>query len=321
MIQQWKYLDNQFITATRTSYKKAVQLSIYHDADLEVKKATEPLLIPIYDRYHLLHLTLVNEYNTWKSAGGSQQGETLNLTQMLDLAYSKMPLWDLTIQSAGPTFMKGTPTYKALFMDGKSPFITGSIDNRINAYDTLAKNMLPFAPLAATMAQVAAVYKTLDTARNAQLGAKGGVKSGSGKVEDARKAAMTMQWRNLGFAMDMFWDKPMFIESMFDLQTLRESNQRIFTGTLDLAENEAVLIHTFLSDDQLRLKNNGNAGINFYLGTKANATDSDAIKVTANTEVVIAASDFGALDFGTHRFLTAVNQSATETTKYEVEVI
>ena len=61
-------------------------------------------------------------------------------------------------------------------------------------------------------------------------------------------------------------------------------------------------------------------GINGCL-IKANATDSDPVKVAANTEVVIAASAFGAPDFGTHRFLTAVNQSATETTKYEVEVL
>lgn len=321
MKNKWIYLGNQFENATIGSYKKAVQLSNYHDADLETKMANEPLLIPIYNRYHPLHLVLIDEYNAWKSAGGSQEGQTLNLEQMLDLAYSKMPLWDLNIQSAGPTFMKGTPNYKAVFMNGRAPFIAGSIDDRVNAYDTLVKNMAPFAPLAATMALVAAVYTTLNTARDTQLGAKGSLKTGSGKVEAARVDAMIMQWRNLGFSMDAFWDKPMYIESMFDVQTLRESRQSIFTGTLDPSENEAVLVHTFLADDELRIKNSGNADTYFYLATQDNGTDSDPVKVIANTEVVIAISDFGTLNLGTHRYLTAVNQSSSDTTQYEVEVL
>ena len=321
MQQQWKYLDNQFITATRSNYKKAVKLSNYHDADLNIKKATEPLLVPIYNRYNPLHLTLVNEYNAWKTAGGSQEGQTLNLVQLLDLAYSKIPLWDINVQAAGPAFMKGTPNYLAVFMNGRSPFTLGSIDDRINAYDTLVKNMAPFAPLAATMAQAAAVFTNLDKARDAQAGAKGTVKTGSGKVEAACKAAMTMQWRNLGFAMDAFWDKPLYIESMFDVQTLRESRQRIFTGTLNPSENEAVLIHTFLGDDEIKLKSNGNAAINFYLATTASGTNSKPVTADANTETVIVLSAFGISDYGTHRFLTAINQSASNSTQYEVEVL
>lgn len=321
MDRKWKYLDNQFLVATEENYKKAVKLSNYHDADLNIKKATEPLLVPIFNRYRPVHLALINEYNAWKTAGGSQEGQTLNLEQLLDTAYAKLPQWELNVQVSGATFMKGTPNYVTIFSNGRSSFSTGTIDARINAYDSLAKSMAPFPALAPTMALVAAVYTSLDAARDLQAGAKGTVKTGSGKVEIARKAAMTMQFRNVGFAMDAFWDKPLYIESMFDLTTLRDSRQRIFTGTLDPSENEAVLIHTFLSDDELRLKNNGTAATNFYLATTPNGKDSTAITVAAKTEVVIEISAFGALDFGTHRFLTAVNQSATETTQFEIEVL
>ena len=321
MNRQWKYLENQFVSATANNYKKAVKLSNYHDADLNAKKATEPLLIPIYNRYHPLHLALVNEYNAWKTAGGSQQGQTLNLSQLLDIAYDKVPFWDVSVQGTGATFMKGTPNYKAIFPNGRNPFSKGSIDERINAYDSLAKSMVPFAPLAPTMAQVAGVYKMLATARDTQSGAKGSVKTGSGKVETARIAAMTMQMRNLGFSMDAFWDKPTYIESMFDVQTLRESRQSIFTGTLDPLENEAVLIHTFLADDEVRLKNSGKEIITFYLATTPNGTDSDPVKVVPNSQVVTAVSAFGALEYGTHRYLTVVNQSPSETIQYEVKVL
>jgi len=321
MKKTWQYLFNQFLNATRDNYKKAVKLSNYHDADLNTKKATEPLLVPIYNRYHSLHQRLVTEYNAWKSAGGSQEGQTLNLDQLLDLAVGMLPQWEVDVQAAGAAFLKGTPNYKTIFPNGRKSFTRGSLDDRINAFDTLAKNMIPFPPLAALMATVAGVYTNLDGARDAQEGAKGTVKTGSGKVETARAAAMTMQWRNLGFSMDAFFDKIDYIESMFDLATLRESSQRIFTGTLDPSENEAVLIHTFLADDELRLKSNGNATINFYLSDVANGVNSTPVTVNDGAETVIQISAFNVPDYGTFRYLTAVNQSAGETTQYVVEVL
>lgn len=321
MERRWKYLDNQFAVTTLANYMKAVKISNYHDADLNVKKETEPLLVPIYDRYHPLHLNLVNEYNTWKGAGGSQEGQTLNVEQLLEQSYLKIAQWDVMIQVTGPQFFKGTPNYLALFTNGRNSFSKGTIDGRINAYDTLAKNMMPFAPLSTIMAQVADTYTDLDKARDAQLGAKGTVMIGSGKVEAARVIAMTMQWRNLGFAMDAFFDKPKYIESMFDLTTVRDARQRVFTGTLDPAENEAILINTFESNDQLRLRNKGNTEIFFYLATTANGLDSTVVKVQSNTTVVRMISDFGTLDLATHRFLTAVNQDPNVATQYEVEIL
>ncbi|WP_432671799.1 hypothetical protein [Flavobacterium sp. SM2513] len=317
----WQYLMNQFENSTRTSYKKAVKLSTYHEADLKKKALTESKLVPIHTRYLPLHIALVQEYNNWKSAGGSQEGQTLNLEQMLDVAYSNINDWELSIQVAGLSYRKGTPAFKAIFMNGRNPFSRGSIDDRINAYDTLALNMKPYKEIESIMDRVRGTYADLDAARNSQLGAKGTVKSMSGNVERARINAMTMQWRNLGFAMDTFWDRLEYIESMFDLQTLRDNSQSIFTGKLEPKENEAVLVHTFLADDELKLRNKGAATIHFYLGTMANGTDSMPVMLEPMTELVIMISAFGVADYSLHRFLTVVNQSDTTVTKYEVDVL
>lgn len=318
METEWKYLQNQFLTTTRDNYKKAVKLSNYHDADLNAKKATEPLLVPIYNRYHPLHLTLVAEYNGWKSAEGSQRGKTEALKQLLNDTYdNNMDSWDVAVQNV---FLKGTPDYKAIFPNGRKPFTKGSIDDRINAYDTLAQNMNPYAALAATMALVAAAYTDLDIARDRQEGAKGTVKTGSGKVEAARVAAMTMQWRDLGFSMDAFWDKLDYIESMFDLDTLRTKRQTHFTGTLDPSENEAVVIRTMLGDDVIKAKSNGNAIIRLYLASTPNGTNSDFVEVLANEEKTFTVSDFNVPNYGTHRYLTVVNMNVSETTQYIIDL-
>jgi hypothetical protein len=321
MKKPWQYLVDQFLNSTHRNYKKAVKLSNYHDADLNIKKVTEPLLVPIYNRYHPLHLALINEYNAWKSAGGAQEGQTLNLDILLQDAIDMLPQWEVDVQAAGPTFLKGTPNYQTIFPDGRKPFTSGGIDLQVLAFNTLSANMAPFVPLAALSAAVLTLYTNLDAARDAQEGAKGTVKTDSGKVNTARINAMTMQWRNLGFAMDAFWDKLEYIESMFDLTTLRESRQHIFTGTLDPLENEAVLIHTFLGDDELKLKSNGPATINFFLSNVPNGTNSTPVAVGPNIELTTLISAFNVPDYGTYRYLTAVNQSASDSTQYIVEVL
>ena len=82
MANSWKYLENQFNVSTKNNFKKAVKISIYHDAQLNTQKVIKPALVPIYNRYHPLHETLNTAYDQWKSAGGSQEGQTLNMTQL-----------------------------------------------------------------------------------------------------------------------------------------------------------------------------------------------------------------------------------------------
>ncbi len=317
MEKEWKYLQNQFSVATRDNYKKAVKLSNYHDADLNTKKATEPLLIPIYTRYHEVHLALVSEYNKWHSSSGSQEGKTAALKLLLNETYKKMNAWDVAIQVQ---FLKGTPSYISIFPDGRKPFTTGSIDGRINAYDTLAKNLEPYAALATTRDEIAVAYAELDATRDMQEGSKGTKKVDSGNVEAARMNAMNMQYRDLGFAMDNFSTKTDYIASMFDLETLRENRQSEFTGTLSPSETKAILVRTFLGDDELSLKSNGAANLKFYLASTAGGTNSDAISVLANEEITVTISDFNAANLGTHRFLTVVNQSVSDSTQFIVTI-
>jgi hypothetical protein len=121
--------------------------------------------------------------------------------------------------------------------------------------------------------------------------------------------------------MDKYADKPDMIETYFDLETLQESTQTSFTGTLDPAENEAILVHTFMAGDELRLKIIGDAAAKFYLSNTANGINSTAVDVAANTQTIVAVDDFAVPDYATYRYLTVVNTGNSVTTKYEVEVL
>lgn len=328
MKQIWHYLVNQFLNRTKDNFKKALKLSNYHDAFLNTMQTDnpgDPDWATLYNRYHPFHLAYVAAYTTWKNAGGQQEGQTLNLDQFLELLVVRAAKWDALVQ-ATDGFEKGTPAYKSIFPNGRYPFNSGAKTARVEAVNVLSQSLDGIVDLAPVKALVDAFYGQLDTARDTQEGAKGTTKTSSQQVELKRVETMTEQYRNLGFLIDKSADNPLFIEAFFDLNVLRESRQSVFTGTLDPEETEAVLIHTFAFDDEIKLEITGEdtipAGtmVSFYLATTPGGTDSTAVQVEANAAAMtIEASAFGITEYGTHRYLTAVNPNLVET-HYEVEL-
>src|SRR3989304_2874521 len=298
----WKYLQNQFLVATRKNFKKALKLSNYHDALLKKAMNTDP--DPdwafLYNRYNPLHLAYTSAYTAWKNAGGTQEGQTLNLDQLLLLLVTKVDKWDVQVQNG---FGKTSPDYKKIFPDGRAPFNSGAINTRIIAVQTLGVALTPYAALAA-------------------------VKTQGKKKNKNPTPAMTMQYGNLGFLTNKYMNNPLTIAPFFELAELRGHQQVLFTGTLDPAENEPVLIHTFVADDEIRFQITidpkksapGKAQAEFYLATSAGGTYSTAVVITAGAEQKLFASAFGITDYGTHRYLTAINPGSS-TLDYEIELL
>ncbi len=327
MEKTWHYLVNQFITATDRTYKKALKLSNYHDAYLEKMMNENPLDIDfatLYNRYHPFHLAYVAAYNEWKNAGGQQEGQTLNLDQMLTLLVSKAARWDARVQVE---YEKNSPTYKSIFPNGRAPFGKGAYITRIQAVQTLGTALSAHPALAALKLDVEAFYTDIDNVRDTQESAKGGTKAGSDAVENQRIITMNEQYRNLGFLINKWADTPLLIEPFFELNILRDHRQTLFTGTLDPSENEAILTHTFLADDEIEFELTAQTGVpagttaSFYLSNIPNGTNSTAVTVTINTgKITLPVSAFGAIDLGTHRYLTGLNESLFEM-HYEVELL
>lgn len=317
----WKYTSNQFIAATDRNYKKAIILNNYHVSALEKAKAANPADADIDKmllRYSPLAIKLIADYTEWKNLGGIKEASTLNLEQLLATLQTKMNIWEPAIQSK---FVKTTPEFKAILPNGRSGLTRGNKEERVLAVKNLSKALTGIADLAAIKTQVDAFYAQIEAARSTQLGSKSAKSKGSSAVASSIVDAMTMQYRNLGLLMDKHFNEPEIIESYFDLITLQESNQTSFTGTLDPAENEAVLVHTFLAGDELSIKITGNSAARFYLSNIANGVNSEMVQVAPGAAMVLDVAEFAVPDLTAYRFLTAVNPSNTDTLKYEVEVL
>jgi len=306
-----------FANATRTSYSKANKLSHYHHAALRKAIETYPSLQVLYDRYHPLHEVFSKKYNKLSSAGGVQKGEGVNVKQQLKLAMDKLEDWDIQIQVI---HRKNTPRYKELFPQGHKPFRRGGLDSRISSFDILSRSIGDEAALAVLKAEVDASYQLLELARKAKDGAKGNKKSGSGNLKTAKRDIMDMQYRNAAWIADNFFStREGMCNMLFDLQTLRDKRQRHFTATLKPQETKAILVRTFVADDQLRLKLEGEGSVTFYFATTRGGINSQPVTISSNEDRTITVSAFGISDYSKHRYLTVVNEGG-EAVRVVVEV-
>jgi hypothetical protein len=311
MEQPWKYIGNQFDSETETSYKKAVKLSHFHDARLLSAQTTYPLLAPLYTRYHPLHLALMNGYSAWRTAGGTQEEETLTVRQLMDQAMLDLDGWDVQVQVVYP---KTTARYRGIFPNGRKPFRQGGLELRIDAFQDLSNAIGTDVALAAVKTAVDSTHSALVAARTAQEGAKGGKLVNSGAVEAARLAAMNMQYRNMGVVIDAYFDdREMLCNAIFDLETLRNPEQQTFTMSLDVAERHDVATRTLLADDELRAKLTGPGRVHIFLASTPGGVDSTPVVVNTDADLRFAAAAFGITDYTTHRHITVVNESGATT--------
>lgn len=317
---QWHYLINQFLTATRNNFKKAVKLSRYHDFKLQGAMAANPLdpdFALLYNRYHPFHLALEAAYSAWVSSGGAHKGETITFDQLIGLMIGKVKKWDVAVQI---TYDDTTGRYASIFPQGHKPYYSSDIDMKIAAIRTLSTNIGSDPALGGVKAQVDAYYTQLTGTRGTQEIALGATPIQSRALDDARIDAMNGQYQNLGFLMNKVPDDPTRFKVIFDVETLTHPDQSIWKLHLDALENHPTLIHTFDPTDQLRLKSTGHGGVTAYLASTPGGTDSTPVAVTALHELIFHASDFAVADYSVNRYLTVVNNSATSDTRFVLEL-
>ena len=306
MILSWRFLLNQMELETARNTKKAVVFSLFHDSALNSLKETYPDLLPLYERYHPLHLRFMDGYSNLDSSGGAKQGDRVSVELLL--VSSKETLVNVWLVDILKVHQKGSARYVAILPKGLAPFNYKGIDDRIAAYSTLAKNIGTEVALASTKAAVTAVYDNLLATRATQTAAKTDTKDTSGTLDDLRVVAMDMQYRNLGYIMDVFFDtKEVLCPLVFDLETLRINPQTLFTGKLLGSMKKAVLAHTFVATDTFSVK--ATQATKLYLSSTIGGTEGTFISVPANIKTTITVADFGVTDYANHRFLTIVNEA------------
>ena len=307
MNSTWKYILNQMEITTDNNMKDAITISLFHDTGLRILSMTYPTILPLYTRYHPLHVALMDGFTNLDSSGAIKQGDRVSVEEVL--AAAKVDLTDIWLPAILTLHTKSSARYKQILPKGLLPFNTHGIDTRISAYDTLSKNIGVEAALSVIKGYVVTTYELLLATRAQQSGAKTNTSNTSDTLDLLRIAAMEMQYRNLGFVMDNFFEtKETICSLMFDLTTIRSSKQVLFTGKLASSATKDALAHTFLATDTISVKMLKDGKI--YLSNVIGGINSTAVSIVGNIKKIVTIADFGVTDYANFRFLTVVNQES-----------
>jgi hypothetical protein len=312
----WPFTQNPFLTATDGSFRLAVRICIYHLGAL-MSKAGDPFFDAMIGSFTALDATLQNIYNKWKAAGGTQQGQTLQVKQLLKLLSGvKIKKWDIIIQGV---YDNTTPKYESLLPNNRVPFQGGSQEDRISAVAALIAAIDGDAALATVTTEAQAFLTDIQAAILLQKGGITSTKSDSDAVEDARVAMCIGMYANLGALMQHFAASPVNIDPYFDLSVIRSGAQVVFTGDTKPLENENIFKHTFHAGDGLLLRNEGVTELRFFLAQqKKDAPGAIVITVGPGAQKTITATDLGVL---TNTFFNVVNSDAVNTGEWMVEFV
>ena len=316
MKRPWIFLLNPFTAATDQSYRMAVRISTYHDSALHAAVA-DAYISDLYDIYHPIHEAQMTVYNTWVSQGGLQQGDTLNLRQLLRLlSNSKINFWDASISLV---YAPDTPTYKGLFPNGHAPFQQGTQTERMAAVAALIDSIGTDAALATIKTNVVAFNTQLITANTDQKGSISITKTLSDAVDAARITMCIAQYANLGSMMNHWANATDNIEQYFDLEAIRKGQQVFFTNSVKATKIKFIVKHTFADADRLRITNTGDVNLKFYLAdSKTAPAPVTAITVDAGEIREVTAPELGNI---ANAFLLVYNPDTLNKGEYDVELL
>jgi hypothetical protein len=304
----WNFLSNTFALIGKKSFAKALKISTYHLAQLDLRKA-DPFILPMYTSYKVVHNNLDAAYNRWKMQGGVQKGSTLSVKQLLKLLVDdKLVRWEYAIMGL---HLPGTPNFVSLFPKGRSSFNSGTIDARINAVGQLGAALEGITELATTKTDVDDFFVQITNARSVQLGQKGGTESKSGELENAVEAAMVAMYGNLGLLMNHYKTDVKQIEAYFDLPTIRYQEQTVYKKMVATEGVVSIVENTFTETDKVHIINDGEVTLGFYLAATADAPAPEPMPlvISSHQDRVLYVSTLGSLS---NRFLKASNDFGTK---------
>lgn len=317
MIKIWSFFTNPFLNCVKGSFKRAVKISTYTDAQLYSKR-TDPFYGPLYTAYHPLHLLLLAAYNTWKAQGSVQIGSTFTIKELLQtLSSIKIGEWDLQIQAV---YSKKTAPYIVLLPHGHKPYQSGTKQERINTVAQLKTNLTGIVPLSATETDVTAFHDELTAADIAQSGNVGNTKANSKLLITAIANAMVGLFSILGSCIAHFPIDPSVCSPIFDMATIRNQQQAVYMASLAKAAHAFIAERTFAIDGSIDAYNTGLVTIGYYLALNKGdgPTGYTVVPVLAGVTDTIDIASF--INNTTNKFLCVVNLSTVAMASYKVDL-
>lgn len=225
----WPRSVNFFFTPIQQSYVGANIIINFTDNRLFLGKADAAILI-LYNEYHPLVVTFNAKYSIWSSLRSSNPSNTLGVVQELDLLSSSyIKDWDILIQGF---YRNNTVKYKALLPHKRSPFQSGTVENRVLALTNLVIAIGTDVNLAALKITVSAFIATLELAISKQSGQVGDIDTAIVDLDAAAFAAAEGLFLVYGGLITKYYKTPTTIDTFYKVDMLHRVAQTLYTAIL-----------------------------------------------------------------------------------------
>jgi hypothetical protein len=269
-----------------------------------------------YARFHPLRVAAEEDYTIRYSTEATQVGNTAIVgTGLKGIGgrYGKARDW---YNRTNAVYLTSDPDrILAIFPRGLKPF-KGKKDNIIAALNTLSSNIGDDTNvlMIAIKAEVDASYDIIHPDRSTQKSSITQTGISRSDLTDAIKAALTMQLGDLGLEIEKFKDDPdrtSKIKSFHNLEEIQKFAQKFFNPSIKSLAKMFLVKRTLVFNSKIRVKPNGGS-VMVYLSTTEGGTDSTGVLVTNGQNLEFTAAAFGVTDYGTHCYITVVNQSGVK---------
>lgn len=292
--ETWHYLVNTFDVATQNSRKLMTIVAADHLAKLSAMKS-DPDVARLYDRFAPVYQAFSDTFAAWLSAKGLYKGETSRVQMLLDeLSSAKLKQWNIKVQSQ---YLEGTPDYTAILPGGRTAFQTGAKDTRITELKGLRDRLSKYPKLEELKNDVDTFMQSLEDARNRQQESEQSVDQLSLQLEQARKDAAVMLYRNLGALMDKFGHDTRKILALYEVEQLRagaSGETEPFTGVIAPGAAVTIIDKGVTDDTEFFLSNTGKTALKFWTASSLQTGEiPEGIELAPGAEKTVTATDIG----------------------------
>ncbi len=311
----WHYLINSILVATLGSYRAMRVIGNFTVNALNVTGNTFLLalrarLLPFVTDYN-------SKYTIWLNSLGTEESSVNSVYVFFQLLRSTyIRDWDIAIQSV---YNIKTAMYKLLMPDRRTPYQTGSEEDKLGFLQALSLGLVGVAGLAAVKTDVDAKIVIIQGFMNARTTNKAGSRTASDNVEEARVALAEEMYGILGQLMDHNRATPEATGNYFDVSAIRNLEQTLWRRAIKIAKTIALFTRTLVPTDQLRLVNLGLTTLRFaFVATKGGVIGIIFVDVLPLQGVTVNRSALGAIS---SRFFAVENLSTTAPGKFMVVLI
>jgi hypothetical protein len=311
----WHFLINSFLVATFGSYRAMNKIANYTLNALNV--TGNVFLLGLYARLLPFVTDFNNCYVLWVASLGIEVGSTNSLYVEFQLLRSTyISAWDIQIQAV---YNIKTTMYKSLLKNRRKPFQQGSMGDKYIALVALRDALIGVPGLAATLADVNAKVLIFKDLMDGHSTNSSGTSQASTAVETSRIKLGKELYGILGQMMDSYREKPEDIAAFFDITTIRNMEQTLWSRFAKAGKTAYLFTRTLLPADKLKLVNLGLTTLRFsFIENKKGVITENYIDVAPMSSILIERSLLGLI---TNRYCMVENLSADDKGKFMVVLV